>query len=253
MTTLPPSSPAPPAARPPRFAGIDALRGLAVAQMIAYHFIYDLNYYRWLQLFMTREQPWVGWRTAIVSQFLFLVGVSLVLRHAFKPAWPDFWRRWAQIGGAALLVSAGSAAMFHDRFIFFGILHYIAVGLIVARLMLPLGRANLLLGIAVIVAGLTLKDPAFNPRALAWIGFSAQRPPTEDFVPLFPWLGATLIGVGFGTVWQRRGFAVAPALAALNAAPPRLLVLLGTWALTIYLVHQPILLGLLWVVRRLTG
>lgn len=253
-TTSPPSSPANARGpRAPRLAGIDALRGFAVAQMIVYHFIYDLNYFRWLQLFMTRDQPWVGWRTAIVSQFLLLVGVSLVLRHAFKPAWSDFWRRWAQIAGAALLVSAGSAAMFHDRFIFFGILHYVAVGLIVARLMLPLGRANLLLGVAVILAGVLFKDAAFNARPLAWIGFSAVKPPTEDFVPIFPWLGATLIGVGLGTLWQRHGFAVAPALASLNAAPPRLLVLLGTWSLTIYLVHQPILLGVLWVVRTLTG
>src|SRR5262245_18687767 len=107
-----------------RLAGIDALRGFAVAQLIVYHFIYDLNYFGWLRLAMTRDQPWVGWRTAIVTQFLLLVGISLVLRHAFKPAWSDFWRRWAEIAGAALLVSLGSWWMFPQRFIFFGILHY---------------------------------------------------------------------------------------------------------------------------------
>jgi peptidoglycan/LPS O-acetylase OafA/YrhL len=37
----------------------------------------------------------------------------------------------------------------------------------------------------------------------------------------------------------------------LNAAPPRLLVLLGTWALTVYLAHQPVLMGLLWLVKQL--
>ncbi len=236
-----------------RFAGIDALRGFAVAQMIVYHFIYDLNFYGWVRLRMTLDMPWVGWRTAIVTQFLLLVGVSLVLRHAFKPAWSDFWRRWAQIAGAALLVSAGSGWVFGPRFIFFGILHYVAAGLILARLLQPLGRANLLVGAAVIVAGLTFKDAFFDPRFTTWIGFGTHKPATEDFVPIFPWLGVTLIGVALGTLWQRAGFAVHPALARPNARPPRLLVFLGTWPLTIYLVHQPILMGLLWLVRKLTG
>jgi uncharacterized membrane protein len=235
-----------------RFAGVDALRGFAVAQMIVYHFIYDLNFYGWVHLAMTRDQPWVGWRTAIVTQFLLLVGVSLVLRHAFKPAWSDFWRRWLQIAGAALLVSAGSWWVFHDRFIFFGILHYVAAGLILARLLLPLGFANLVLAVAVITVGLAFKDEFFNSHWTTWIGFGTHKPATEDFVPIFPWLGVTLIGVTLGLLWQRARFAVHPALAWLNAHPPRLLVFFGTWALTIYLVHQPILLGLLWLIRKAT-
>jgi uncharacterized membrane protein len=237
----------------PRLAGIDALRGFAVAQMIVYHFIYDLNYFGWMRLAMTRDQPWVGWRTAIVTQFVLLVGISLVLRFAFKPAWSDFWRRWLQIAGAAALVSAGSWWLFRDRFIFFGILHYIAVALILARLLIPLGRLNIVLGVGVLVAGLLFKHPLFNMSDLAWIGFAARKPPTEDYVPLFPWFGVTLIGVGLGAIWQRAQFAVVSSLQALNRAPPRLLVFLGTWALTIYLVHQPILLGLLGLIKKLTG
>ena len=247
MSSVPTSSATPVAQR---FAGIDALRGLAVAQMIVYHFIYDLNFYGWVRLAMTRDHPWVGWRTAIVTQFLLLVGVSLVLRHAFKPAWSDFWRRWVQIAGAALLVSAGSWWVFRDRFIFFGILHYIAIALILARLLVPLGRANFAIGVAVLVAGLAFKDEFFNPSYVTWIGFATRKPATEDFVPIFPWLGVTLLGVGLGLLWQRARFSVPPALAALNADPPRWLVFLGTWALTVYLVHQPILLGVLWLVRK---
>ena len=250
MTQLP-SAQNPIATR--RFAGIDALRGFAVAQMIVYHFIYDLNFFGWLRLAMTRDQPWVGWRTAIVSQFLFLVGLSLVLRYAFKPAWSDFWRRWLQIAGAAALVSLGSWLVFRDRFIFFGILHYIAVALILARLLVPLGRLNILLGIAALAAGLLFKDAVFNTTALTWLGFATRKPATEDYVPILPWIGVTLLGVGLGAIWQRTQFAVAPALQALNTAPPRLLILLGTWALTVYLVHQPILLSLLWLIRKLSG
>jgi len=221
--------------------------------MIVYHFIYDLNFFGWVHLVMTRDQPWVGWRTAIVTQFLLLVGVSLVLRHAFKPAWSDFGRRWLQIAGAALLVSAGSWFIFRERFIWFGILHYIAVALVVARLLLPLGRANLLLGAAALGAGLLISHGFFDVTATSWIGFAVRKPATEDYVPVFPWIGVTLIGAGLGALWQRHNFAIIASLQALNAAPPRWLVWLGTWALTVYLLHQPILLGLLQVFRFATG
>ena len=35
------------------------------------------------------------------------------------------------------------------------------------------------------------------------IGFVTQKPRTEDYVPLFPWLAAVLAGIGLGTLWQR--------------------------------------------------
>jgi uncharacterized membrane protein len=235
----------------PRLPLIDALRGFAVAQMIVYHFIYDLNYFGWVQLAMTRDQPWIGWRTAIVSQFLLLVGVSLVLRLAHRPGWRDFWLRWAQVAGAAALVSLGSWLMFGPRWIYFGILHFIAAALLAVRLLAPLREWNLLLAAVAMLSWLLYRDPAFNAMPANIIGFVTQKPRTEDYVPLFPWIAAALAGVGLGALWQRRGFAVAPALARLNARPPRLLVFLGTWALTVYLLHQPIMIGLLWLVRSL--
>lgn len=243
-----------PRASAQRLAVIDALRGFAVAQMIVYHFIYDLDFFGWLDLAMTRDQPWVGWRTAIVAQFLLLVGVSLVLRNAFKPAWSDFWRRWLQIAGAALLVSAATAPLFGPRFIWFGILHFVAVAVVVVRLLLPLGAPNLLLlGALALAAGLRFRHEAFDTMATSWIGFAAHKPGTEDYVPLFPWLGIVLIGAALGAWWQRRGFAVAAPFAAANAAPPRLLAFLGCWPLTVYLLHQPLLMGALYAVKKVVG
>jgi uncharacterized membrane protein len=236
-------------ARAPRLPIVDALRGFAVAQMIVFHFIYDLNYFDWLQLRMLVDQPWIGWRAAIVTQFLLLVGVSLVLRTTFKPSLADFWRRWAQVAGAALLVSAGSWLVFGPRFIWFGILHFIAAALLLVRPLVRLGAWNLLLGAAVLAFGLLYSNAAFNDTPANVIGLVTQKPKTEDYVPLLPWLGVVLIGAGLGALWKQRDWALAPPIAALNARPPRLLVLLGTWALTVYLVHQPLLMGLLALAR----
>ena len=239
-----------PPARPTRLALVDVLRGLAVAQMIVFHFIYDLNYFGWVKVRMLVDEPWVGWRTAIVTQFLLLVGVSLVLRMSFKPGLGDFLRRWAEVAGAALLVSAGSWLVFGPRFIWFGILHFIAAALLLVRPMVRLGAWNLALGAVAILAGLALADPAFNPTPANIIGFVTKKPGTEDYVPLFPWIGVVLIGVGLGSLWQRAGWRVPPVLAPLDAEPPRLLRLLGTWALTVYVVHQPVLMGVMMLARK---
>jgi uncharacterized membrane protein len=86
--------------------------------------------------------------------------------------------------------------------------------------------------------------------ATSIVGFAPSKPRTEDYVPLFPWLGVVLIGIGLGSLWKQRSFALPPALQGLNTAAPRLLVLLGTWALTVYLVHQPLLMAVLWLVKQ---
>lgn len=235
---------------PSRLALVDALRGFAVAQMIVYHFIYDLSYFGWLDLVMTRDQPWVGWRTAIVTQFLLLVGVSLVLRTSFKPSVADFWKRWAQIAAAALLVSLGSWLVFGPRFIYFGILHFVAVALLLVRPPPRLPIINVALGVLFIVLGLSYASPIFDTPPATIVGFMTFKPRTEDYVPLFPWIGVVLIGAGLGALWQRAQWRVPRALAPLNERSPRWLLFLGTWALTVYLVHQPILLGAMTLVRK---
>ncbi|HEX7156368.1 MAG TPA: heparan-alpha-glucosaminide N-acetyltransferase, partial [Burkholderiaceae bacterium] len=217
---------------------------------------YDLHYFGWIHVAMTRDWPWVAWRTAIVTQFLLLVGLGLVLRGTNQAndaaGERAFWRRWGQIAAAAALVSAGSWWVFRERLIWFGILHFVAVALVLGRPLVRLGgAANFLLGAAVLALGLSLHSPAFDDNAWSWIGFAAHKPPTEDFVPVFPWLGVVLAGIGAGSLWRRRGFALVPALDRVERTPPRPLLFLGRWPLTVYLLHQPLMLGALGILRQL--
>jgi uncharacterized membrane protein len=102
------------------------------------------------------------------------------------------------------------------------------------------------LGTAVIAAGLALSHPFFDTRATSWIGFNTVKPATEDFVPLFPWLGVVLLGIALGHGLVRRDFApVAPL-----ARAPQALRWRGRHSLVVYMLHQPTLLGVLWLVLR---
>jgi uncharacterized membrane protein len=237
-----------------RFVGVDLLRGLAIAMMVGYHFCYDLAYFRfasWSPDDMLVRWGWIAWRDLIVASFLLLVGLSRVLNAAFKPSAADFWRRWAQIAGAALLVSLASYGFAGERWIYFGILHFIAVALLVCRLVLRSTESPWVIavaGAAALAAGSLLSSPAFDARPLDILGFAAHKPPTEDYVPLFPWIGVVLIGLAGGLLWKSREFAPVAALGVLYAFVPlplqRLLAGMGRWSLTIYLVHQPLLIGM---------
>ncbi len=236
-------------APPPRLPVVDLARGLAIVQMVAYHFIYDLTYFGWLHFVMTEEAGWVAWRNAIVSQFLLVCGVGIGLGDASGRSGVRFWRRWSQIAAAAALVSLASAWLFGPRLIWFGILHFVAVALLLARALSALGVLNLAIGAALLAVGLSVHDARFDPAWVSWIGLVAHKPGTEDYVPLLPWFGVVAIGIGLAWMWRQRGFAVPLSLQRLDSAPARALRWLGRWPLTIYLAHQPIMMGVLFVVH----
>ncbi len=212
--------------------------------MALFHFCFDLNYFGLLnpkQNFYV-DPFWTQQRVAIVSLFLFTAGLAQAVTLEAAQPWPRFWRRWAQIAGCAVLVSAGSALMFPRSWISFGILHGIALMLIVARWSAPLRGWLWPLGLLLLFLPHWLQHPWFDTRWTNWIGLVTRRPVTEDYAPLLPWLGVMLWGLAGGR-WllaHRRGV-----IAGRVPAPLRPLAVLGRWALTFYMVHQPVLIGAL--------
>jgi uncharacterized membrane protein len=235
---------------PRRFERLDALRGVAMLWMAAYHFAFDLNFLGWLSTRQDfyRDPVWTTQRTCIVSLFLFCAGMSIALALDAGQPWRKFWRRWPQVAGCALLVSIGSAFMFPKSWIFFGVLHGMAAMLIIARLAAPLKRALWPLAALCIAAPIWLNLPLFDMRALQWIGLGTHKPVTEDYVPVLPWLGVMLIGLAAGQ-WM-----LSKRSSWLSGTVPRrarALVLLGRWPLTFYMLHQPVFIGLLMALKLL--
>ena len=226
-----------------RIVGVDALRGIALAMMFVYHFAFDLRFYRVVAADFEHDAFWLGFRALIVTSFMLLVGTSLVLAERAGASRAHFWKRVGVIAACALAASVGSWIVFPRTFITFGILHCIAVASVLAWPFARRPLQALVIGIAAIAAGLTLSDPFFDARAWSWIGFTTRKPATEDYVPLFPWAGVVFVGIAVGQALARVGFRPLAPL----AAAPRWLTFIGRHSLAFYMVHQPLLLGALWV------
>ena len=230
-----------------RIAGLDALRGIAIVAMAIYHFCFDLRYFGVTRADFEHDPFWLAARSAILSSFLLIAGISMVLARRGLRSDARWLRHAAVIAGAALLVSTASYVMFPRSYIWFGVLHAIAVSLVVARPFVDRPPAAAAAGVVVIAAGIVLSHPAFDNRALGWIGFMTHKPVTEDYVPLFPWTGVLLLGIAAGHWLMRGRFA---RLSLLDHAPAALRWL-GRHSLVVYLLHQPLLIGLLWLALRM--
>lgn len=237
-----------------RFDRLDALRGVAIVWMTVYHFCFDLNYFGWIRQDFYHDPVWTWQRSAIVSLFLLCAGAGQAVALHQGQTWPRFWRRWAQVAGCALLVSVGSYLMYPKTFIYFGVLHGIAVMLIIVRLtahwgvwLWPLGAlaiASKFVGMVAVYSAPPLQF--LNERGFNILGWVSQLPRTEDYVPIFPWLGVMWWGVA-AAQWL---LANRVALMAGNIAPQaRWLAWLGTWSLSWYMLHQPVIIGAMRLIK----
>lgn len=231
-----------------RFMVVDIARGSAIALMFVYHFTFDLNYFGVVSFDFNNDLRWLGFRAVIVGLFSALVGVGLVLGPGRKLDWPRYGKRLLAIGACAALASVGSYFMFPKTFIFFGILHFIFVASILGLAFLNFAWLNLLIGAALIVFGATLKLPFFDQPALQWIGMMTHKPFTEDYVPLLPWFGVVLIGIFLARRAQARARFEKFSTIEFRNPIAKLLAVGGRHSLVIYMLHQPIFIGLLFLI-----
>ena len=223
---------------------IDLLRTLAIACMVLYHLVYDLGVlYGW------EIDPFTGgWRLlarATAGLFLAVSGASVALasaRHERDIPWGRRVRRSAQIGAAAMLVTAVTYVALDDLYVRFGILHLVAVSGLLLPFFLRFGRWNVLFGALWIAAGSLVSDLRAPTSLLLPLGV---RPPgfaTVDYFPLLPWFGVVLLGAGVAAIVYAPGRAVPSPRGRLWQA----LSLPGRHPLAVYLLHQPVLLAVLY-------
>ena len=235
-----------------RVVSVDVARGLAIAGVVVFHIVWDLEFTGVIRG-VAQHPVWLLFGRSLAGTFMFLVGVSLVLAHHDTIRARAFIRRLLTIALCAAAISVATWFAFPKSFIYFGILHAITAATLLGMMFL---RAGVLVCLAAAVIVLILPVfvdlAAFNTRWLAWTGFAERPPPSNDFVPIFPWVGITLLGIASSKLFLLGRGQSSSADAPVQGWLVRLLVWMGHWCLLIYLVHQPILLSIIvplsWVV-----
>ncbi len=233
---------------------IDVTRGIAVALMIAYHFLFDLDFLG-LARFDFSSGFLLVFQRLIAFLFLSMVGVSLVLTRMKGVTALENAKRAAGLFAVALLITAATFVYPgpQNGMIVFGIIHFIAVAVLLGYFFTRLPSwLNLAFGVLVVAAGFWLSS--LPPASTPWLLWLRVAPPgffTLDYYPLIPWFGIVLIGIFMGQVM---GPFSKPILG--KVAMPKLLAgssYLGRNALVVYLIHQPVLFGLLLAAKTLWG
>jgi len=201
--------------------------------MIVFHLFWNLDSFGYLDLDM-KDQFWKFCRNVIVSMFLITVGISLALANTSSINWSKIGKRTLILAGASLLVSIGSYTQFPNSWIYFGILHFILVASLVGLLFLNRPVISFLTAIVIFLG---TWQGWLHTRWLfdMFDGFLPSY--TVDLARFFPWFGVVLIGmVIFHYGLHNKFFKV------------KKLSFLGRHSLLIYMIHQPILFGLLYII-----
>ena len=221
---------------------IDALRGLAVVLMVIHHLLYDfvdiLGAPKWLftnPVFDVLHYMFAG-------LFIFLSGLS-----------SRFTRSNIKRGLIAIALSAGISAVtyFMDMPIWFGVLHLLGFSMLFFGLtrklwdLIPKKAAPVLFIVLIIAGALATKylSPGSDNvliRATLWVlGWSQPGFISYDYFPLLPWLFVFLLGTWAGTYVTERKLPEWFYDKKIPVFPP-----IGRKALIIYILHQPVLYGL---------
>jgi uncharacterized membrane protein len=228
---------------------IDFLRGLSILLVIGYHLLFDLGEFAGVKRFLgfTTDLSTAAWTVAqhfFAGMFVVLSGTSCTLTRSNV-------RRGLRLLAVSALVSAATYVFDPTSVIFFGILQCLAVSMILYGVAFEKARPAVCAASGAFVIGLAAALPVVK-EVLAvrtdWLmpfGITSPSFSAFDYFPLIPWLGIFLAGAALGkTVYASKRSLLPWRL------PQTFVNSAGRYSLWIYLAHQPLIMGLLYLVRR---
>ncbi len=237
------------AARPARIWEIDFLRGVSIILMVCYHLLFDLGEFRGLKRFLgfSTDLSTTAWTIAqhvFAVLFVVLSGVSATLTRSNA-------RRGLRLLAVSLLVTAVTYVFDPASAVWFGILQCLAVSMLVFGAAFEKARPAACAawgGLIVVAAAALPAAKRFLALRSDWLmpfGLTGPAFSSFDYFPLIPWLGVFLIGAALGRSVYASKKSLLP-----GRWPVTVVNLAGRHSLLIYLVHQPVIMGVLYVLDR---
>lgn len=238
-----------------RYSLIDAIRGIAVVNMILYHLCYDVfcAFGVWNDFY--RAVPAVIWERLICCTFIVVSGISLhFTRHG--------WRRGIIVFLCGIVITAATVLLTPDQSILFGILSFLGCAMLFTyALRKPLDRIKPLVGMIVffllfmLFYGISdgfiglfsyplirLPEALYQFKWLSIIGFRSDDFFSADYFPFLQWIFLYLFGY---QLWR---FIKDKNLDRFFCRRIPVLDFIGRHSLIIYMVHQPILYGICYLI-----
>ena len=248
---------------------LDFVRGFCVLLMICDHVLFDLGF-----VFLSSWFPdggsgvvyglchvcrYVYWdhplrmvvHVLVIAGFIASCGISCSFSRSNVKRGLRLLLVAVVISGVTWLMDS----LLHTNafFIRFGVLHMLAISILVYSALRPLGLwPSLLGGVAVVIAGWCI-----DPSASASTGFIpfalglTDKLPSGDYFPLIPWLGWLLIGAALGAVLYKNRRSFFPGKGKAPALRP--ILWMGRHALLVYIIHQPVIYGFLFLLGLIFG
>jgi len=226
-----------------RFWEIDLLRTAAIVMMITFHVLYLLDYFD-IHYIGVHHGFWPWFARVTAGTFIFLAGVSLTITYSRGKRMSGFLLRGLKIFAWGMGITLITWLISRTEYVRFGILHFFGIAFILAPFFLRFRFINLILGIALLAAGIYLWGISFDLPWLLWLGLKPHAFRTMDYFPLLPWFGLFLVGMFFGKMLYPQGnrrFNIHEFSNPVTSA----LTLPGRHPLVIYLAQWPIVIGVL--------
>lgn len=216
---------------------IDFLRGLAIVLMILFHLMVDLrDFYGYL---FDYAHGWLYYAGKL-SAGLFLLLAGLSTRFSRRPL-----RHGLQILGWGMVVTLVTYLYNPAVYVRFGILHLIGSGLMLSYGTRGFDQGRrIILALGLLAGGRMAAEAATTRVWLVPLGIVPAGFASLDYYPLLPWAGVILLGA-----WAGEYLYPAPRSLLKHEPGPNPLTYMGRHSLSIYLLHQPLLLVLLWLIH----
>jgi len=226
-----------------RFWEIDLVRTVALLGLLFFH-TRELLYHFDLCAEPLASGVWFYIRAVNAGLFIFSAGVALTIAYSRGKRMSSFMLRGLKIFGLGMLITLLSLLVVPEEYVRFGILHFFGIAFILVPFFLRFRYINLILGAAVMAAGIFLGSTSADFPWLLWLGLRPHHFRTLDYFPLLPWFGLLLVGMFFGKILYPEGnrrFNIPEFSSPVASA----LTLPGRHPLVVYLAHLPILIGVI--------
>ncbi len=214
------------------------MRFTAIVLMVIFHMAFDLDQFKFLDIDFNNDQFWYWLPRFIVLLFMLCVGFGLKISHTNSLHWSKIQKRFFKIFIPAIIISIYTYYAFPKNWIYFGTLHCIAFASVLALPFLNRPKTSLIIGVI-----FNLSYWILDIKHVPLISKSLNIVPM-DYVPLYPWFGVVLIGI---YLWHIGGHKI-----LLAHSPHPFIVYCSKYSLYIYLIHQPVIYGLVLLASKLS-